>query len=266
MYARPRIILGFAFALASVGVFAFFGVAEASHSWGGYHWARTTNPFVLQLGDNVSAAWDGYLSTASADWSQSNILDTVVVTGRLSKNCKATAGRAEVCNSKYGRNGWLGIATIWASGQHITQGTVKLNDTYFNTVAYNTSAWKSLVMCQEIGHIFGLDHQDEIFDNANLGTCMDYTNNPESNQHPNAHDYDMLATIYAHLDTTTTIRQTATATATALSEDSNDPNTWGKEVRRSKDGRASVFVRELDEGQRIIRYVFWAEPRGGQNI
>ncbi len=33
-------------------------------------------------------------------------------------------------------------------------------------------------MCQEIGHDFGLDHQDENFNNPNLGTCMDYTNDP----------------------------------------------------------------------------------------
>ncbi len=50
-------------------------------------------------------------------------------------------------------------------------------------------------MCQEVGHTLGLDHQDEVFDNPNLETCMDYTNDPSTNQHPNAHDYDQLATI-----------------------------------------------------------------------
>lgn len=32
-------------------------------------------------------------------------------------------------------NGWLGIASISVNGSHITQGTVKLNDTYFNQAA-----------------------------------------------------------------------------------------------------------------------------------
>jgi len=257
MYTRSSISL--AFVSFCIGLFGLSGVAHASHSWGGYHWARTANPFTLQLGDNVNAAWDGYLATASADWSLSNVFDTSVVAGKGGKNCRASAGRGEVCNAKYGRNGWLGIATIWVSGQHITQGTVKLNDTYFNTSTYNTTAWRNLVMCQEVGHIFGLDHQDEVFDNANLGTCMDYTNNPETNQHPNAHDYDMLATIYEHLDTTTTIRQTSGLVAPA--DDSNDPKTWGKEVRRSKDGRASIYIQDLGNGQRIVRHVFWAEPK-----
>ena len=49
-----------------------------------------------------------------------------------------------------------------------------------------------MVMCQEVGHDFGLDHQDENFNNPNLGTCMDYTNDPSTNQHPNAHDYEEL--------------------------------------------------------------------------
>jgi hypothetical protein len=30
----------------------------------------------------------------------------------------------------------------------------------------------------------------ETFDNPILGTCMDYTSDPTTNQHPNRHDYD----------------------------------------------------------------------------
>jgi hypothetical protein len=48
------------------------------------------------------------------------------------------------------------------------------------------------VSCQEVGHTLGLDHQDENFNNANLGTCMDYKNNQSTNQHPNKHDYDQF--------------------------------------------------------------------------
>ena len=55
-------------------------------------------------------------------------------------------------------------------------------------------------MCQEIAHTFSLDHQDEIFGNDNLGTCMDYTDDPTKggiyNDHPNQHDYDQIETIY----------------------------------------------------------------------
>ena len=159
---------------------AFPGPASANHSWGNYHWARTANPFTLKLGNNVSSTWLSYLENASNEWTKSIPLDTEIVSGSTKpRTCKSTTGRVEVCSEKYGNNGWLGIAQIWISGSHIMQGVVKLNDTYFNAAKYNTPAWRNLVMCQEVGHTFGLDHQDEGFDGDNLGTCMDYTNDPD---------------------------------------------------------------------------------------
>jgi len=244
--------------LVMFGLFGWVSVASAGHSWGNYHWARTSNPFTLKLGDNVSGTWDAILATSSSDWSLSDVLNTTIAPGLGSKNCKATLGRVEVCNSKYGKNGWLGIASIWASGSHITQGTVKLNDSYFSTAAYNTVAWKNLVMCQEVGHTFGLDHQDESFTNANLDTCMDYTNNPGTNQHPNAHDYEELEAIYEHLDSTTTISQT-TASKNFGGEISELRSSWGRAVAQDGAGRDSVFEKDLGGGNKILTHVFWIE-------
>ena len=261
--SRTKKILASLFVLISLGAFA--SIAYASHAWGNYHWARTANPFTLKLGDNVGVAWDAHLGTASNDWSISSVLDTIVVPGTNLKNCKPVNGRVEVCNKKYSNNGWLGIASIWASGDHITKGTVKLNDTYFNTAKYNTPAWKNLVMCQEIGHTFGLDHQDEIFANSPLGTCMDYTNDPTPNQHPNQHDYDQLETIYAHLDTSTTI---AGALSSILGRNNNgndsgipieSPEEWGKVIRKSHDGRNTLYERDLGKGNKVFTFVIWAD-------
>jgi hypothetical protein len=237
---------------------AFPGSVRANHSWGGYHWARTANPFTLKVGDNVSSAWDGHLDVAIADWSQSTVLDlTKVAGGARAKNCRPTSGRIEVCNARYGNTGWLGIAQIWITGgTHITQATTKVNDTYFDTVQYNTPAWRQLVMCQEIAHDFGLDHQDENFNNANLGTCMDYTNNPGTNQHPNQHDYDELLIIYSHLDSTTTIGAMPPGFANA---DVHAQENWGAKVRESADGRSALFVRDFGNGNQIFTFVFWAE-------
>ncbi|MFZ2303225.1 MAG: hypothetical protein WAV98_00340 [Minisyncoccia bacterium] len=257
---RIKVFIGLAAAVLSVSTFA--AIASASHSWGAYHWARTANPFSLNLGDNVSSAWDARLATTSADWSTSSVLDTSIVPGQSdAKRCRPTNGRVEVCNKTYGKNGWLGIASIWASGSHITQGTVKLNDTYFNTAKYNTVAWKQFVMCQEVGHTFGLDHQDEIFTNTNLGTCMDYTDNPSTNQQPNTHDYDMLDTIYSHIDSITTLlSSTASARAVrAVDIDTENPSEWGKAIRKSNDGRNSLYERNLGNGQKIFTFVIWAE-------
>jgi hypothetical protein len=244
----------------------------ANHSWGGYHWARTSNPFTLKTGDNVSSAWDAYLDEAIADWSVSEKLDLIKVAGGASnpRNCRPTAGRIEVCNSRYGQTGWLGIAQIWITGgTHITQAVTKLNDTYFNSATYNTPAWRRLVTCQEIAHDFGLDHQDENFDNPNLGTCMDYTSDPDgppSNEHPNPHDYDEISIIYTHLDSTTTIGAALPNGAPpAMNQIALDaPAQWGRLVSSSKNGRAQTFELDFGRGHKVITHVFWADPEHDQ--
>ncbi len=230
--------------------------AQESHSWGGYHWARTSNPFTLKVGDNVSSQWDSALNISVSDWSQSTVLDLSNVTGAAKGRCRGTTGRVEVCNDTYGNNGWLGIASISITGgTHITVGTVKLNDTYFNTPQYNTPAWRNLVTCQEIGHTLGLDHQDENFDNANLGTCMDYGSDPSTNQHPNKHDYDQLVTIYSHLDSSTTVGQ-ATSSNGAAGE---SPAAWGQLKASSHDGRQETYVNDHGGGDQTVTFVTWAD-------
>ncbi len=250
-------------ALVIVVTFGAVTAAFATHRWGSYHWGRIANPFSLKLGDNLTLSWDSYLATTSSDWSQSLVLDTTIVPGGSlsARRCRATAGRAEICNYRYGNNGWLGVAQIWITGNHITQGTVKVNDTYFDTPTYNKSAWRNLVMCQEVGHLFGLGHQDENFNNPPLGTCMDYTSDPTPNQHPNQHDYDLLDEIYAHLDTTTTVGQSAPSRLPnfAFDLDLDNPAEWGRAVRRSADGRVSLYVRDLGFGRKVFTHVFWLE-------
>jgi len=250
--------------LASAIAIGLVTSLSANHSWGGYHWARTANPFTLKVGDNVSTAWDLHLITAADAWSDSTVLDLTVVTGGTNnKNCRPTAGRIEVCNSRYGNNGWLGIAQIWASGDHITQAVTKVNDTYFNTSTYNTPAWRQMVMCQEVGHDFGLDHQDENFNNGNLGTCMDYTNNPASNQYPNAHDYEELEIIYEHLDNTTTVGASTLPKAMPPAMgliDFDTPAQWGRLVSRSRNGRSETYELDFGGGHKVLTHVFWADP------
>lgn len=251
-------------------------LTSASHSWGVYHWGRTANPFTLELGDNVSSKWDAHLGLTASDWNLSNVLDTVVAKGSTKpRNCKAKDGRVEVCNARYGFTGWLGIAQIWVSTDHITKGVVKVNDNYFDTATYNTPAWRNTVMCQEVGHTLGLAHQDEDFYNAPLGTCMDYSADPTPNQHPNQHDYDMLETIYAHLDSVDTVGPPADdggngkgngkgggkgkPAGVGADIDLNDPSAWGSAVRQDAKGRNSLHVRDLGNGEKLFTFVIWAD-------
>lgn len=256
-FLRGRFITG---VVAIFSLASSIAPADASHSWGTYHWARTNNPFTLQLGDNLTSSWKSFLVTTSIDWTISGQLNTSIITpGAMSRKCGAVLGRVEVCNAKYGNNNWLGIASISSNGGHITQGTVKVNDTYFNTTRYNTSAWKNMVMCQEVGHALGLDHQDETPTNTNLNTCMDYTNLPESNQHPNTHDYEQLASIYSHLDTSITIGAIATSIGKSPTANLDDSSSWGDPTGlKDSRGRSSHFELDLGNGHKVFTFVVWA--------
>ena len=195
-----------ALAIAGVSVTAY-----ATHSWNGYHWARTTSSFTLQTLDSTvpagtNANWPILLAAAANQWSQSTKLDLHVVpytnTSQARRKCSAVSGKIRVCNQSYGNNGWLGLASInITGGTHITQGTAKMNDSYSSYWA-NDANEAPHVMCQEVGHTFGLGHTSE--DGSTQNTCMDYSTSPTSTQ-PNQHDYDQLASIYNHIDSTTTV-------------------------------------------------------------
>ena len=121
-------------ALLSCAVLAV-GPAMANHSWGDYHWGRTSNPLRLTIERQLTSQWVASYNGAVADWDQSTVLTLTRVdanAGIDSKKCTAITGKVLVCNSAYGKRGWLGIASIWASGSHITKATTKLNDSYHN--------------------------------------------------------------------------------------------------------------------------------------
>ena len=242
----------FGLALAAVTAIAvvFASSAAANHSWKKYHWARTANPFTVTLGDNVTNTWDSYLNTASSDWSASTVLDTPVASGNTTgATCQPTKGRVEVCNAAYGTTGWLGLAQIWTTkGTHIVQGLAKMNDTYYNTTKYDTPFWRGAVMCQEIGHTYGLDHQDET--GADFHTCMDYASNPDAdNTHPNAHDYEQLVTIYSHFDQFTTVSAQSTA-----------PGQSAVHVQRTDRISSSTIEETFADGSQRLTHIYWALP------
>jgi hypothetical protein len=254
-----RITLVAAMVVCAVAMFA--AVSHASRSWGGYHWARTANPFTLKVGNNVTSNWTTQFNTALADWSNSSVMNLTAIVGSGGRNCKMVAGTVQVCNRTYGNNGWLGLASInITGGTHITQGSAKMNDTYFNTATYNNPNEKLHVMCQEIGHTFGLGHTSE--DGSSQNTCMDYFSNTGANAgstlstHPNSHDYAQLESIYAHLDSFTTIGASVNQSANAA-DDSNDSNNWGQLTSQSRNGRSSTYERGNSDGSKTVTHVYW---------
>ncbi len=233
------VVLGLAAATASS--------ALAAHSWGNYHWARSANPFTVPLGDTVTntaySNWEGALGGASVDWTASSVLDSpVVAQGGNAKRCAATTGQIRVCNATYGFNGWLGLAQIWLSGSHIVRASAKMNDSYFNSPSYSYTNERH-VMCQEVGHGYGLGHQDE--SGADLNTCMDYADALD-NPSPNTHDYQQLETIYnSHVDA---------GASPAFSPAGSAPI----KVTRRDDIRSSHIVSDYGNGYQVHTFITWA--------
>lgn len=257
------------------GVLALTAIpARGDHAWGSYHWPRSSNPVTIELGDNVSSAWDGWLAEASSDWSQSAVLETPVAEGKAKRNCRPGDGRVEICNDHYGNNGWLGIAQIWVSGDHIVKAVAKMNDTYHDTFPYDQDGWRDLVMCQEVGHTFGLGHQDESFANENLGSCMDYTSDPDGtppNRAPDSHDFEVLEALYGHLDGGSggedkkgckgpawrCAGSGAPGPPPAFDMDLGGIGQWGRLLSLSRDGGQAVFAQDFGRGYRVYTHVTW---------
>jgi hypothetical protein len=269
-------------ALATSSALVALTPASATNSWNGYHWAGNGQNLTVMVNTSITSQWDASVGTSISDWNKSTELTLNSQSASVDpKKCSPIAGQVLVCNASYGRRGWLGIASIWLQSgtKHITQATTKLNDSYFNSAPYNSAPWRALVACQEVGHDWGLDHQDETFNNVNLGTCMDYTNAPAggvvngfnygpSNEHPNTHDYNELNIIYNHDDGYTTtiqstafaIRQVGKAVPQRPSSEAigDSPAEWGRAIHFDKQGRPDVFQKDFAGGDKALTHVFWA--------
>lgn len=184
---------------ASALIFAIPTIAN--HTWGNangtYHWDGPSLPLQLSVIDSVDSSWQGELDETISQWNVSTALNLTITSSDDSSSarsaCNIANGQIRACNYTYGTNGWSGLASLNIdSNNHILWGTAKVNDSYSMS-----QADRNKVMCQEVGHLFGMGHTSE--DGSSQQTCMDYANDPTNSQWPNAHDYELLEEIYAHI-------------------------------------------------------------------
>jgi hypothetical protein len=228
----------------------------AVHSWNNYHWARTSTQIAPPVVDITTSQWTSYVTTAVSDWNQSTVIQSPYskATGN-GRTCKPQAGKILVCNAAYGQNGWLGIASIWLSNGHIAQGTTKLNDTYYGFAQYNTPAWRAAVTCQEIGHDYGLAHQDEDFSTDATSSCMEYTSVPAGNEHPDSHDYNQLLSVYNHTESAAAVPSASNLPSQAIGNTRAD---WGRQIGHH------TFERDLGNGNKVITDVLFVNHTHGK--
>ena len=274
----------------------------ASHGWGSYHWARVgTSPASIVVYDSTATTnttWGTQLnksvfgdssnpnSTDRRGWNNSAVIALSISAAAndasTRSSCSPVSNAVRVCNYTYGSNGWLGLAsinTVSGSTVHIAWGTAKMNDTYFSSGYPSTE--KRHVMCQEVGHTFGLGHTST--DGSSQNTCMDYYQNTSStdwtSSGPNQHDFDQLA-VQAHYSgvTTKSVGGVAMAAFSAVTTEQlvkalrfvgdgelNEQWQWGTPVEWDNQGRAISFHLDLGtdgDGNEhaITTFVTWADP------
>jgi hypothetical protein len=268
---KPRFRHHFTAVLGGLIVLSLVAIpVSAANWWENYHWGRTSNQFTLLVGNNLTTVeWNRALTAATfngfdgdmTDWSDSIVLDMHVVGGairdpKLLKKCPPTGGQVEVCSANLGGS-YLGVAQVWTvDGQHITQATVKVNDSYYSKPPYNNDQERQSVLCEELGHTIGVDHA---YDNSG-GCVIGYAASPPPLV-PSTHDYQMIESHYAitdqHKDSATTV---GTTTAVAAREETEiDPREWGAILEHDEHGRPSVYGKDLAPGLRVTTFVVYPD-------
>lgn len=294
MSLRRALVVTVLFAMSALPVFA-------AHGWGSYHWARVgTDPAPITVYDSTSTtntSWPTHLNRAvfgdssnpnttdGRGWNNSAVLSLNITPAAndsgTRSSCPPVSNAVRVCNYTYGSNGWLGLAsinTVSGSTVHIAWGTAKMNDTYFASGYPSTE--KRHVMCQEVGHTFGLGHTST--NGSSQNTCMDYYQNTSSTDWtstgPNQHDFDQLA-IQAHYSgvTTKSVGGVAMAALSAAQTEQlvkalrfvgdgelNESWQWGTPFEWDQSGRAISYKLDLGEDSdgnehAILTFVTWAD-------
>ena len=156
------------------------GGAFASHRWGCWKYADYyINWYNGGSGDYYNI-YNEEAKTDSNAWSPYTDIF-------LNPSSSGTTDHVNAYSGNYGSTGWLGIAEIQGySGCTIRNGRARLNNSYL--ASYSRTA-KKHVACQEIGHLFGLDHN-----RGSSTTCMN--DQILTAPQPNSHDQSMINSLY----------------------------------------------------------------------
>jgi len=190
-------------------------------------WPHTPGQLLeLDVGVNLTPRFAEHLPGVLADLSDPRFGNPVRLTavpgaGKNDGECPHVVGRIEICNLNLGETGGNGFLVIdFDENGFMLAAVAIINDFYFPGPPWEDELIHTedriLILCHELGHAIGLDHQDE--SGKSLGTCMDYSGDA---YRLNAHDYIQLARQYGaklHVINVGGVRTAGTSVVIASSE------------------------------------------------
>lgn len=201
----------------------------------------------LQVLNNLQAGsdWHDYLKSSIYEW-DSGTPDAVTLKIRSmtwDPECRAVRRAMKVCNANYGPTDWRGVNQILLQDEYIITSLAKMNDYYLEGT---NRAQKQYTMCHELGHGLGLGHTDENFHNKDLGNCMDYTERPENNMHPDTLNFEALELMYGNVNENVKVERLRNAAAGG--------------DRRTEDREEEVDGRMLDDEEFELFAAYLQDP------
>jgi predicted Zn-dependent protease len=182
-------------AMFAFGLILGTGIVLANHPWictgsTAYHFGSRTVRYASPIEENAAGAItrnpQSYVNAFNGSIAVWNPTVMNLIQGGTV--------RLRLFYDQYGRNGWLGLASIGGiSNCVIGNASSRLNDSYLLDTARYSQTAVNHVACQEVGHTFGLNHN-----RSSSTTCMNDTILTAGNQ-INQHDRDLLAQIYANI-------------------------------------------------------------------
>lgn len=237
-------------------------------------WRNKKKGLKLEVRNALSPDWDGYFDEAIKDWDEAPALSLSTSYVEADPDCSNVDGIMKVCNDEYGRTGWTGLNEVYFQGSYIAASVAKMNESYLGSSG-TSNAEKLFVMCHEIGHGFGLPHRDEIANNADLGSCLDYTYRFENNKRPDTVvDFENLKLLYGTVDGTPNNRirhlrgDASTSTGTRINAQQHESSAeitqsrkWhykeGRLLHESKHKR--IYENHLGGGRRVVTTLLLAK-------
>eukprot|EP00934_Nitzschia_sp_Nitz4_P004096 Nitzschia sp. Nitz4//scaffold2_size372955//253667//255113//NITZ4_000448-RA/size372955-processed-gene-0.439-mRNA-1//1//CDS//3329546853//4086//frame0 len=200
----------------------------------------------LEILNALGDSWQIYFSLAIADWDY-GYPDAVTLTATTVSeevDCSSVTGKVKVCAGDYGETSWRGLCDLLYDGSgFIISTTARMNEYYLEFAEDDA---KQYTMCHELGHSLGLAHTDENFYNADLGNCLDYTENFAVNKHPDESNYETLLEYYGPAGRRHLKRRQQRTDAQQLLDSQ-------VEVRRRDEIRRFLEAEESPEGWKLVR-------------